>query len=701
MRDDSTVGNLIPVAETSDSGSARMESCVKTKTLLENARNLGRNGLSDFNADIPAILCAGKDLLVEGRATEATFVPLLVGVIEKLTQGYDNNIAIVIGANAKQTTVLTDLAKKLTIGTDVKIAELGARRGTPEIDSRLFIGNYDSVVRLMNSKAFPAEEAALIAIPQLDTLMKGMVVEDFEEVFSVLPKKPVIVVTASGQSLEVTNFVNRYLPNSEKITLTGQKTMVDHSYIEVGSDVLDKTNALCDIIETSSADGVLVYCNSDSDTDLVQVILRKRGFEVERILSDRAEWNESDPAETMKKVANKEISAVITNDSGIGSIDFELFDVIVHYGVPESAAYQSRMGGDAQSSKLSKVVSIIGPLDFTSFHVLKKSAGVEIAQKQLPSKAEVMASKLNRLVQMAERGDFMNDERVAEMVKQIAGHAQRDAIIGMLLHNTLTVLPELKKNKEAPRPARRERSDDWQDGPPRRDDWRDGGGRRERGNFRDDRDEGGRDGGYRGRDRGDRDNRGGDRGGRYGSDRGGERGGDRGGRYGRGRDSGPRDFVGGGDDRPRGRMNMESEGSDEGMSREPRFQEEPPKKDIRFYVGTGSKDGLTKEDFSALVQQHCGLPDSEVKRFTLRNRYSFVDFAEEHAPAIIEKLAGAPTKGGSPLLIKKATIISAPRERTSFNNSSDGDDNGDSTQAAPTESDSGSETTESEENFQA
>ncbi len=627
---------------------ASLEGSIKTKMVLNNIKNLGNISLSDINSDIPAYLCAGKDLLIEGNLNTAALASLLVGIIEKLSCGYDNNVALIIGANQKHVAQLAELANKITLNTDVKVAELSSKKNSPDVDSRLFIGTFDSVVRLMNGKDFQVEEVALIAAPQLELILANLDVEDFEEIFNVIPKKPVTVITVNGQISTAVRFNKKYLANPEIVSLLGKNNMTQHSYIEVGSDVLDKTNALCDLIETAGAEGVLVYCNSDSDTDLVQVILRKRGFEVERILSDRAEWNQSNPTDVMKKIANKEIAAVITNDSAVGSIAFENFDTVVNYGIPEPSAYQARIGGESPSSKLANVISIVGPLDFTGFHLLKKSLNVELVTKPLPSKADVLASKVGKLVQAAEKVEFLNDERIAEMVKQINSNSKKDSILAMLLNNTLNVLPELKKAKETAKPARREpREDDWQEG-----GFREGNGRRERGGYREDREDGRR---GRGRDR-DRDR---DRGG-FGEQ--GE------GRFSRSRRDDARPMSNDSD--------IDAQGSDEGMGMERRRREEPPKKDIRFYIGSGSKDGLSKEAVAEMVQQHCGLPESEVKRFTLRNRYSFVDFAEEHAPAIIEKLAGASTKGGSPLLVKKATIISAPRERGSQNEeSSDMDSN--------------------------
>ncbi len=667
---------------TKDSSEFSVVENIKTKMVLENIKSLKNISLSDINTEIPAFLCAGKDLIIEGHSNNSTMISLLVGIVEKLTQGYDNNIAMIIAANSKQVGDIFELAQKITQNTDVQVAELSKKKNSPDIDSRLFIGTFDSVVRLMNGKNFQVEEVALVAIPNLEVVLEKLKVEDFEEIFSLIPKKPVTVITVNGQISETVRFNKQYLANQEIVSLIGKNNMTEHSYIEVGSDVLDKTNALCDLIETAGAEGVLVYCNSDSDTDLVQVILRKRGFEVERILSDRAEWNQSNPAEVMKKIANKEIAAVITNDSAVNTIQFDNFDTVVNYGIPDPSAYQARIGGETPSSKLAKVVSIIGPLDFAAFHLLKKSLTSELIAKPLPSKSDVLASKVAKLVQAAERIDFMNDERIAEMVNQISANPKKDSIVAMLLNNTLNVLPELKKAKETAKPAarREQREDDWQDG-----GFRESSSRRERGGYR----EGGyREGGFR-EDREDsRRGRGRDR------DRSGR------GEYGEGRFSRNRRD----DDRQMSNNSeMESSGSDDSAGFESRRREEPPKKDIRFYIGSGSKDGLNKETFSAMVQEHCGLPDSEVKRFTLRNRYSFVDFAEEHAPAIIEKLAGASVKGGSPLLVKKATIISAPRERGSFGEDSAESDSGND-DSAPMNMDDNSgmndESTENEaENF--
>ncbi len=729
MNDENTAHNInssdentIPGADTLPTA---LTSLVKTNLLLDNVRSLELSQSQDLNTEAVAEIIAGKDLVVIGKPRKNTFVPVLVGAIEKLTLGYDNNVILIITPNTKYNTIIYDLVTKLCRGTDILHANCSARNSKREIDTRLFVGSFEAISKGLKGNKIPAAETSLIVLPQFNTALETTDLDEVEEMFSAMPKRPQIVITTVDQKGDVSTFVKKLMTEAKEITITGQETMIEHTYSEVGSDLLDKTNALCDIIETSSSDGVLVFCNSDSDTDLAQVIMRKRGFGVERILSDRAERDDSrDPADIMRQVADKEISAVITNDQALDGIDLDLFDLVINYGIPQDPTlYMSRIGNDSAPTKLTKVISLVGSLDFTNFHVIKKAISATLTLKPLPAKEDVLAAKIARIAIVASKGDYSKDERITQLIPLIMDNPSRDNILSMLLHNTLTVLPELKKAKEAPsrspRPERAERTEKFDrydrggDDDNRQDDRR--GGRRERGGWGDRDDSRDRRGASsRGGDRDDsRGDRGGDRdGGREGGsdgDRGGQygrnnrnddRGGDR--SRGRGGDRGER----GGDRRDRGDRGSSFDGGsndrNDGDSSDYRNQE-PPKKDVRFYIGQGTNDGFSKELLAGLMTEHCSLTEADIKRLSIRSRYSFADFAEENAPAIIEKLAGASLKSGSPLFVKKATIISTPRERVARddNDNSGSDDamnegsaNGDTNDGGDTNSGDKGETAE-------
>ena len=95
-------------------------------------------------------------------------------------------------------------------------------------------------------------------------------------------------------------------------------------------------------------------------------------------------------------------------------------------------------------------------------------------------------------------------------------------------------------------------------------------------------------------------------------------------------------------------------------------------RDVRIYVGTGAKEGLSEDKFRELLSQHAGGTSDKVKRFSQRECYSFVDVAEEAADEVVEKL-GELDYQGNKLLLKKAVTINVPRPVEQMDRESDMD----------------------------
>jgi len=79
---------------------------------------------------------------------------------------------------------------------------------------------------------------------------------------------------------------------------------------------------------------------------------------------------------------------------------------------------------------------------------------------------------------------------------------------------------------------------------------------------------------------------------------------------------------------------------------------------MRVYIGKGATTGLNRESFEAQLKSTAGIEPSELKRLSIRDRYSFADFSEEVGQAVIDKLnsTDAATDG---LVVKRATVITS------------------------------------------
>ena len=428
---------------------------------------------------------------------------------------------------------------------------------------------------------------------------------------------------------------------------------VTHAYYEIGTDLLSKPNALCDVLESLCPKRAIVFCNNPSDTDFVELLLKKRGLGAAKLIGNVP------PARlerVMQQLEEGSISVLVVTDVAARSLKVAHFDLLLNYSVhSDPEIYLERAGDNSKGAIDRQVVSLVSPLDQTHFQYIVKIMEFAIEKRELPQQSDLQAARLQRLATIAKDRGLESDDRLQTLAKQVIERKDKLAIITLLLHNTMDVIPSLQANIE----RQQDYSEDEDEGPNfnRADANQSRGGDRRGGRNNRGRDDRGREG----RGGGDSGNRGG-RGGRDGGYRsaGGDRDDYRGGDRGRGdrHRGGDRNRDGNGG----GRRRDDGDG-DEG-SRGRGRQGPPPIRDQRFYIGHGSRDGFSEAQFNQIVKEHCQLESEQVKRFHMRPAYSFVDVSSEVAESFLESVRGAELDGGKSFFIRKATTITTARPQT-------------------------------------
>jgi hypothetical protein len=477
-----------------------------------------------------------------------------------------------------------------------------------------------------------------------------------------------------------------------------QENNMEHIYYEVGTSLLAKPQALCDLVEVEAGHTCLVCCNSPSDADFADVILKKRGVASLKLIGYVPQIKLS---KALQQLENREVSVLVITDVAARGLPLGDFDVVINYSVPaDPEVYFQRFIGEGDT-KTKRVLSLVSAMDITNFHFLKKLGKVEFVQAEPPSAGEIFAGKFKQLRDQAVERAESGEPVLTEVIDKILSDDRSRDIISFLIHNTLSVIPALRA-ASAPQgeEAAEFEEDEFEDDSiqPDFDKLNEGGrrGRRgdgDRGDRRDRRE--GRDGrgGRGGRDRGDRRDRG-ERGARGDRDRSARDHGGNGGRGDRGRDrfrdeGGDRSvgFTRGdeGDDRGRGgrgrggrdrrdrddTRNYDRDDSGRGESRggerRSRRGDRAPafvNKEARLYVGAGTKHGVVADTLKGELADSCGLDPAEIHRVIVRGAYSFVDVADGIADQVVSKFGAGDNGGQGRYLVKRAVTLSIPREPT-------------------------------------
>ncbi len=418
------------------------------------------------------------------------------------------------------------------------------------------------------------------------------------------------IVSVNGISMVIAGILKKFSKLGEEpmeeiqetaAPLMATRPTAQHIYFEVTAELLAKPQALCDLIEAEALPSTLVFCNMPSDTDLVKVILKKRGINATKVIGN---YPPVRLAKIMKEVKDGTTPVIVTTDIGGKNIDLAEFDLIINYSIPtEPEIYLHRIGADGCGGKGGRVYSLVGPMDFTNFHYLKKVAGCEFSQGQLPTPEALKGAKLEQLKKQASRSSHLSDDKTKQLVAGILEATNRDEIIALLLHNTLEVMPNMESS----------RTPDSEEGPDSRRRARDWDRRQDSGD--------------------EEESEHGERSGRYNNSN-------------RHNDS--------------SRYNESSDRHSEAHARntEPVV---PLPKEARIYIGQGQQHGITEQSLGEILQSKCEIAPSEIKRFRSRKFYSFVDVSEEASENVIAKLA-IQEVNGEKLFLKKAITLTPPRD---------------------------------------
>jgi ATP-dependent RNA helicase DeaD len=114
----------------------------------------------------------------------------------------------------------------------------------------------------------------------------------------------------------------------------------------------------------------IVFCNTKSDTELVEILLRKRGFEPRRLNSD---LSQKERDRVMQSFRSGELKLLIATDVAARGIDISDIELVVNYSLHETAeTYVHRTGRTGRAGRAGTALSLVGPQDFTVFHSLSR-----------------------------------------------------------------------------------------------------------------------------------------------------------------------------------------------------------------------------------------------------------------------------------------------------------------------------------------
>ena len=379
---------------------------------------------TDIQAQAIPVLLQGSDAIIQARTgsgkTLAYSIPL-IALSRGLEHVHQSPRVIVLTPTRELATQVRDVIASVTehlpegrYETPCIIggADMDKQIQKLERDCRIVVATPGRMLDLMRQKKLKLNACRFFALDEADEMLSSGFLEDIRIILSKLPDKRQGVFVSATITPRVEMLANSFLDKTAHIAVDSPEAEmppIEHLYADVAGDLMAKPNALCDIIETYRPASAIVFCNTKSDTQLVEALLRRRGFEARRLNSDLSQRQRE---RVMKKIRSKELPILVATDIAARGLDIEALDMVINFSLHDQPEiYVHRTGRTGRAGRSGIALSLVGPRDFGSFHFITKVVKAEFKKIELPTDSDIAEARLAHLSQMLRESQLQIGER--------------------------------------------------------------------------------------------------------------------------------------------------------------------------------------------------------------------------------------------------------------------------------------------------
>lgn len=398
--------------------------------VLEAVKKLGFAAPTPVQSETIPPALKGQDLIVQAHTgsgkTFAFAIPMLIRLQQAIQSGtfQRGTFGLIVSPTRELASQIEEVVRSITneiqpaclIGGASINAQISALREDP----RIVIGTPGRILDLLRQRELNLRKCQMFVLDEADEMLSMGFLEDVTAILSRLPDRRQGMLVSATITPRVSMLAGSFLYKPQNITIAkvGQDLPpINHVYYETGSGVTDKASALTDLIETLRPRSAIIFCNTKSDTETVEIFLRRRGFDARRINSDLSQKERN---YIINKVKAQDLRFLVGTDIAARGLDIEELDWVINYALPdEPEIYMHRTGRTGRAGRAGTAISLVGPQDFMPFTQLKRRISFELNKLPLPTEDEVVQARAAHFYELIREAKLEAKERDVALARKI------------------------------------------------------------------------------------------------------------------------------------------------------------------------------------------------------------------------------------------------------------------------------------------
>lgn len=340
---------------------------------------------------IPLVL-EGRDVLAAAQTGTGKTAAFTLPILDRLphAKGGQGPLMLVVTPTRELAQQIGDVAKEVAVSTHHRIATVvGGLSYKPQIDRLkhgvdVLIATPGRLIDLMEQKAVRLDDIQVLVLDEADRMLDMGFLPAVKRIVNATPKSRQTLLFSATIDKSIMNVAGDLMHNPATVEIARKgdvASTVEHYVIRVPQSV--KPDLLKAVLEEKGFNRVIVFARTRSRADSSCRRLRRAGYKVEAIHSDRSQ---NQRKRALEHFANGEVNVITATDVLARGIDVDEVDYVINFDVPDQPEdYIHRIGRTGRAGQTGFAITFVTPETEGELKAIEKLIKAKIPEMSLES----------------------------------------------------------------------------------------------------------------------------------------------------------------------------------------------------------------------------------------------------------------------------------------------------------------------------
>ncbi|MFL6232061.1 MAG: DEAD/DEAH box helicase [Thermoanaerobaculia bacterium] len=383
-----------------EAGAATFESLGISEPILRTLTEIGYEAPTPIQEKTIPPMLAGRDLIGQAQTGTGKTAAFAIPILEKLDPATPEVQALVL-APTRELAIQVAEAIHTYSKYRGRVSVLPVYGGQPiqlqlkRLDRgvHVVVGTPGRIMDHLRRGSLRLDAVRLVILDEADEMLRMGFIEDVEWILSQAPEGRQTALFSATLPREIRRIAERHLKDPVAIEIE-HKTLtvptIEQRYLIVTPQ--QKLDALARILETETADAVLIFTRTKTGAAELTERLEGRGYAAEAMHGD---MNQAQRETVIRRLRGGQVEIVVATDVAARGLDVERISHVVNYDIPNDVeAYVHRVGRTGRAGRSGVAVLFVSPRERRMMQDIERFTGQRITPMKMPTQADVAARRI-------------------------------------------------------------------------------------------------------------------------------------------------------------------------------------------------------------------------------------------------------------------------------------------------------------------